>query len=74
MGSIKTDSINQFARRGYLVRVTCTVCGHQQLKHPVEMMQALHSRKISLRVEVVERHLKCSECGARAARIEPSMP
>lgn len=73
MGSIKTDSINQYARRRYQVRITCRACGHEQTRDPVQLMVLLHQHRISLRVEEVVRHLSCSQCRAKDARIEPSM-
>jgi len=37
MGRSKLDSINEFARQGYLVRVTCHECGNVSDWNPVEL-------------------------------------
>jgi len=66
MGRIKLDSINQFARQGYAVRVTCE-CGHVSDWNAVELMGELARRQRSLVIERVERALKCSNWGKRQA-------
>ena len=72
MGRTKLDSINEFARQGYAVRVTCE-CGNVSDWNAVLLMGELHRRRRSLSIEKVERSLKCSACGERKATISPVM-
>ena len=71
MGRIKLDTINEFARQGYLVNVTCSACGNQVEWHPIALMGELQKRRVSLSVERIEQRLKCSGCGARKAIVRP---
>ena len=68
----RLDSINEFARQGYAVRVTCE-CGNVSDWNAVLLMGELHQRRRSLAIEAVERSLKCSVCGKREATITPVM-
>jgi hypothetical protein len=70
MVRISLDSINEFARQGYAVRATCS-CGNVSDWNAVLLMGELHRRKRSLRIDTVERSLRCSACGKRGATITP---
>lgn len=70
MGRIHLDSINEFARRGYYLRIVCGQCRHSRELHPLHLMRELSRRGLSMRVEVAERKLSCEKCRAKAARIE----
>jgi hypothetical protein len=65
----KLDSVNDFARKGYNLRITCQGCGHVVDASATTMMQDLIRRRCSRSIYVLERRLKCGECGARKARI-----
>jgi hypothetical protein len=70
MGRIKLDTISDFARQGYAVRVTCA-CGNVSDWNAVLLMGELHKRRRSLMIGVVERSLRCSSCGRRDGTITP---
>ena len=72
MARIKLDTINEFARQGYCVRVTCGGCGKTADWHPVKLMSELQRRGVSLSVERVEQRMRCSRCGAHKAAIRPT--
>ena len=72
MGRIKLDTISEFARQGYAVRVTCA-CGNVSDWNAVHLMGELHQRRRSLAIEAVERSMKCSACGKRGATVSPVM-
>ena len=74
MERIRLDSINDFARQGYLVRVTCNACGNVSDRNPIELMRELHERRISLAIDTLEHRMKCAACGARQAIIRPKFP
>lgn len=65
----KLDSVNEFARQGYNLRIVCAGCGHVTVASAIEMMQVIAARKLSLRIDALERRLKCSRCGQRGATV-----
>lgn len=73
MGRIKLDSINDFARHGYKVRVSCK-CGRKVDWSATELLMRLHARKLPYQVDRLEPKLRCQFCFARGARISPVMP
>jgi len=73
MGRSKLDTVSDFARQGYFVRVTCVKCGKVSDWNAIELMGELYRRRISMAVEQVEKRLRCSTCGARQARLQPAL-
>jgi primosomal protein N' len=72
MGRIHLDTISDFSRRGYDLRITCTACGHVVDASAVMMQMGLHRRRAPQRIEDLEPRMKCKACGARAATISPA--
>jgi hypothetical protein len=72
MSRARLESINEFARQGYAVRVTCS-CGNVSDWNAVLLMGELHRRRQSLAVDEVERRFRCSACGERGATITPTI-
>ena len=73
MGRAKLDSINEFARHGYKVRVSCR-CGRKVDWSPFEMIVMLQKRRLPYEVERLEPKLRCGFCGARGTKISAAMP
>ncbi|MGX7896913.1 hypothetical protein [Tsuneonella sp. HG222] len=69
------DSVNDFARQGYYLRIRCLrpECGRDVDAHPVAMMTEHRLRGRMLQIEVLEERLKCQQCGHRGAHITPSV-
>ncbi|QQN73893.1 hypothetical protein [Croceicoccus sp. YJ47] len=67
---IKLETISDFARRGYRIRISCR-CGHVVVHEPLALLRAL-PRNMSPRIEAIEDRLKCSNCGARGGAISPA--
>ena len=67
----RLDSVNEFARQGYWLRITCGKCSHELLANPIAIMSELHARRVGQSVERLEQKMKCSACGHRGARIAP---
>lgn len=65
------DSVNDFSRRGYNLRITCDKCGHAIEASAVLMQQELFRRKVSRSIALLEERMKCSRCGHRGAAITP---
>jgi len=72
MGRIKLDTITDFSRHGYDVKVTCEACGKVSHWVAVELAMELSHRRKSLRIEAVEPLMKCTACGERRAVIQPT--
>ena len=72
MGRIKLDTITDFTRHGYDVKVTCEACGKVTHWVAVELAMELHRRKKSTQIESVERLMRCRACGKRQAVIQPT--
>ncbi len=70
MGRIKLETLTDFARRGYDLRITCAACGHVANAKPLEMLAGLHQRRLSLRIEALEARMRCRACGKRQATIQ----
>ncbi|MBY6016164.1 hypothetical protein KUV75_14805 [Qipengyuania gaetbuli] len=63
------DSVNEFARRGYNLRITCDGCGRVIEASAVLMMQELAKRGAPLSIARFEERARCKECGHRGAAI-----
>lgn len=67
----RLDSVNEFARQGYNLRISCRVCNHVVDASAIEMMGELHRRSVGLSIERLEERMKCQACGWRGATITP---
>lgn len=65
----KLDSVNECARRGYNLRITCAACGRMIEANAVLLMQEMRGGSMAL--EKLEERAKCRECGHRGATIMP---
>ncbi|SFO94124.1 hypothetical protein SAMN04488060_0857 [Qipengyuania nanhaisediminis] len=63
------DSVNEFARRGYNLRITCLGCGRVIEANAIELMVELNRQRAPLSIASLEDRAKCRECGHRGATI-----
>ena len=63
----RLDSLHDFARKGYYLRVECKACGHVVIADPVVLSMEIRGRKD---IESIERRMRCLECGERGASIK----
>lgn len=63
------DSVNDFARQGYNLRITCDGCGRVIEANAIEMMVELNRRRAPLGIAQFEERAKCRECGHRGAAV-----
>lgn len=70
MSSKRLESMADFARHGYRLRVDCD-CGRVALLDPHKVIAACQARNISYRLEAVAERLRCEKCGRRPRRIGP---
>jgi len=71
MARQKLDSVNECARRGYNLRITCRGCDRVIEANAVLMMEEMGRRGGSLALETLEERAKCRECGHRGAVVMP---
>lgn len=65
----KLDSVNDFTRKGYNLRITCNRCSRVVEANAIEMMLELNQRRAPLSILTIEERAKCRECGHRGATI-----
>jgi hypothetical protein len=70
----RLDSLSDFARQGYNLRITCNVCGHSVEASPVALLDLAFHRRLPRSIEQLEGRLKCSRCSWRGATITPTDP
>jgi len=70
----RLDSVNEFARQGYHLKITCNRCGHSVGRDPTSVIVALHARHQSLQIEAIERRLRCGQCRSRGATVTATYP
>ena len=71
MARHKLDSVNECARRGYNLRITCRQCGHVVEANASLMMQELGKRRAGMALEALEDRARCKQCGHRGATVMP---
>lgn len=65
----KLDSVNDFARQGYNLRMACDGCARVVEASAFHMMQELAQRGASQSIARLEERAKCQQCGHRGATI-----
>lgn len=71
MSSKRLDTISDFTRHGYRLRVDCKACGRLAIIDPLEITMLCQRRNWSKQIGAVEQQLRCSKCGSRDVRIGP---
>ena len=72
VSSKRLDTIADYTRHGYALRVDCRACRHMAVLNPLEVTLLCQRRGWTKQMAGVERRLKCSRCGSRDIRIGPS--
>ncbi|RDS76989.1 hypothetical protein DL238_04785 [Alteriqipengyuania lutimaris] len=70
----RLDSVNDFGRQGYWLRILCKNCGHVAERNPTPLLLELHARELNRSIESLEARAKCSDCGHRGATISACEP
>ena len=71
MSSKRLDTISDFSRHGYTLRVDCRTCKRLAIIDPLEITLLCLRRQWSKQIAAVERRLRCSICGGRDVRLGP---
>ncbi len=72
MSSKRLDSISDYARHGYRLRVDCRNCGHAGLLDARELTALCSKRGWNRDVFSLEKRLRCSNCGGRNVLCGPA--
>lgn len=72
MSRKRLDTLDDLARAGYSLRVTCEACGHVVVMDANALRERCIKARISRHLHEVERRLKCSNCSGRAT-VWPSL-
>ena len=72
MGSKRLDSLADFVRHKYRLRVECLPCRRVVFLEPLTLLSKFQARGWSYMLGSVERHLVCAECGGKSLRIGPA--
>jgi Zn finger protein HypA/HybF involved in hydrogenase expression len=71
MSSKRLDTISDFTRHGYSLRVDCRSCKRLVIIDPRKITLLCQRRNWSRQLAAVERRLRCSQCGSRDVRLVP---
>lgn len=71
MSSKRLDSISDYHRHGFNLRVVCLGCGRVIVIDSLELTQRLHNAGKSRDMGAVQRRLRCAECGGDRVKCGP---
>jgi hypothetical protein len=71
MNSKRPDTISDYTRHGYTLRVDCRACKRLAIIDPLKITLLCQRRNWSKQIGAVERRLRCSSCGSRDVRMGP---
>jgi hypothetical protein len=72
MSSKRLDTLSDFARHKYLLRIDCQ-CGRVVLADPHKIILACQGRRISYRLDAVAGRLRYEKCGLKPWRVGPGL-
>tara|TARA_R100001129_G_scaffold181565_1_gene161047 strand:- start:2221 stop:2505 length:285 start_codon:yes stop_codon:yes gene_type:complete len=72
MSSKRLDTIADYSRHGYALRVDCRRCRRVEVLHPLKITLLCQQRGWSKQMFALERRLRCSQCGSREVRLGPA--
>jgi hypothetical protein len=71
MGSKRLDSISDYSRHGFNLRVVCQECGHAAVVDSLVLSMARSKANKSRDMGAIERDLRCRVCGSRRVKCGP---
>jgi ribosomal protein S27E len=71
MGSKRLDSISDYSRHGFNLRVVCQGCGHAAVVDSLALSLARSKARKSRDIGAIERDLRCRVCGSRRVKCGP---
>lgn len=71
MGSKRLDSISDYHRHGFDLRVTCLGCGRVVVIDSLKLSMACSKAHRSRQMPAIQARLACRECGGREVKCGP---
>ncbi len=73
MGSIRLQSLSDYATHGYIVRIDCQ-CGRTVRLEPLDLMRIIAAKQWPrYSMDAIARRFRCKQCGSRPRRIGPGV-
>jgi tRNA G26 N,N-dimethylase Trm1 len=72
MSSKRLDSIADYSRHGYALRVDCRRCRRVAVLDPLQIVLHCQQRGWSKQMAALEGRLRCSRCGSKDTRLGPA--
>jgi hypothetical protein len=72
MSSKRLDSLGDYLRHSYRLRVDCQGCRKVAILQPLVLLETYRKRGWGNQLHEVERRLKCESCGSRDVRVGPA--
>lgn len=72
MGSKRLDSLSDYLRHGYRLRIDCKGCGRGVIVDPFPILERCHKQGWPYTMPAIERRLRCSICGGKNLRLGPA--
>ena len=72
MGSKRLDSLGDYLRHRYRLRIECRGCNRVVIEEPLSLLDLCRKRGWGHQLPEVERRLRCSQCGSRDVRLGPA--
>ena len=72
MGSKRLDSLGDYMRHRYRLRVDCLGCKKVAILQPITLLETCRQRGWGHQMGEVEQRLRCGSCGSRKVRVGPA--
>jgi hypothetical protein len=72
MGTHRLDSVSDFVRHGFNIRVVCLDCKRASVMNALQLLETLTRAKQSTKIPHVAKRLKCGWCDSKNAQLGPS--
>lgn len=72
MSSKRLDSLGDYLRHHYRLRLECHACRRVVIQDPLYILNLCQKRGWGHQIHHVERRLRCGECGSRDVRLGPA--
>lgn len=72
MSSKRLDSLGDYLRHHYRLRIECRGCNRVVIEEPLAMLDMCRKRGWSHQMAQVERRLRCGRCGCREISLGPA--
>jgi hypothetical protein len=72
MGTHRLDSVSDYVRHGFNIRVVCLDCKRASVLNARQLLEKLAGQKRSTKIGDVAKRLKCGWCDSKNSQLGPS--